>query len=104
MKYRWAIELQLSLRPAKQQLRRRLRTLTLSQREREQIKVALCLNRRKQVRVALGLRPPRRQPNPRLQRRRMADVFLRRPQQSGLPEKKESISERYMGAVPRGAF
>ena len=56
------------------------------------------------MRVALGLRPPRRQPNPRLQRRRMADVFLRRPQQSGLPEKKESISERYMGAVPRGAF
>ena len=72
--------------------------------EREQIKVALCLNGRKQVRVALGLRHPRRQPNPRLQRRRMADVFLRRPQQSGLPEKKESISERYMGAVPRKHF
>src|SRR6266536_2762704 len=95
MKFRSEIKSQSSWPLAKWRLRLRfINTLSL----------ALSLRERERMRVVLGLRHPRRQPNPRLQRPRMADVFLHRPQQSGLPERKESISQCYMGAVPRGAF
>ena len=79
MKFRSEIESRLSLRLAKRQLRRRFRTLSPLPKGEGISQRRLCLNGRKQVRVALGLRRPRRQRKPRLQRRSDGGRYSRRP-------------------------